>query len=320
MSLLLCGAQFVGDFLQELGGFLEAGDGALGALDGVGQVFVIDDGVVFDEAEVEAVALGGDLFARVRVPALVLDTVTVGGLIGLDEAREVLALERVRLAEGRHVRAQVVEPDFVRVPLVGRAARKEEHVRLNALRVEDARRQTQDGVQVALLHEVAADGLTVAVGEQDVVGQDNGGTRFAVCLKAAVDVLEEVELLVARRVGKVVARRALAALLRAERRIRQHDVVILEALAEVRERVAKVNRAVDAVQHGVHEREPMRVVDELAAGEGFLDFEVGQLLGEVGVVVRHVPDVLRGGNHEAERAAGRIGCLTTFDTITRLFP
>lgn len=60
------------------------------------------------------------------------------------------------------------------------------------------------------------------------------------------------------------------------------------------------------MQHGVHEREPVRVVDELAAGEGLLDFEVGQLLGEVSVVVRHVPDVLRSGDHEAERATGRV--------------
>lgn len=194
------------DGCEFLHGGLDGSEGGADAFLGAGQVFVVDDGVVLDEAEVEAVVFGGDLLARVRVPALVLDAVAVGGLIGLDEAREVLALERVSLAEGRHVRAQVVEPDFVRVPLVGRAARKEEHICLDALRIEDARRQTQDGVQVALLHEVAADGLTVAVGEQDVVGQDDGGARFAVCLKAAVDVLEEVELLVARRVGEVVAR------------------------------------------------------------------------------------------------------------------
>lgn len=58
-------------------------------------------------------------------------------------------------------------------------------------------------------------------------------------------------------------------------------------------------------------------VDELAAGEGFLDFEVGQFLSEVGVIVRHVPDVLRGGDHEAERAAGRISKVSVFDTIER---
>lgn len=69
------------------------------------------------------------------------------------------------------------------------------------------------------------------------------------------------------------------------------------------------------MQHGVHEREAVRVVDELAAGEGFLDFKVGQLLGEVGVVVRHVPDVLRRGDHEAERAAGRIPFTNHFDTV-----
>lgn len=58
-------------------------------------------------------------------------------------------------------------------------------------------------------------------------------------------------------------------------------------------------------------------VDELAAGEGFLDFEVGQFLGEVSIVVRHVPDVLRGGDHEAERAAGRVSKVSVFDTIKR---
>lgn len=58
-------------------------------------------------------------------------------------------------------------------------------------------------------------------------------------------------------------------------------------------------------------------VDELAAGEGFLDFEVGQFLGEVSVVVRHVPDVLRSGDHEAERAASRISKVSVFDTIER---
>ena len=180
----------------------------------------------------------------------------------------------MRLAEGWHVRAQVVEPDFFGVAMVRLAAREEEHVRLDALRVEDARRQAQDGVQVALLHEVAADGLTVAIGEKDIVGQDDGGARLAVMLEAAVDVLEEVELLVARRVGEVVARRALAALLRAERRIRQYDIIILEALAKVGQRVAEVDWAVDAVQHGVHEREAVRVMDELTAGKGFFRLKV----------------------------------------------
>ena len=164
-GLLLCCAQFVGDFLQELHGVLQARDGAFGALDGVGQVFVVDDGVVLDEAEVEAVVFGGDLFARKALPALVGDALAVVRLIRLDEVGEVLFAQRMRLAEGRHIRAQVVEPDFFGIAMVRLAAREEEHVRLDALRVEDARRQAQDGVQVALLHEVAADGLTVAVGE-----------------------------------------------------------------------------------------------------------------------------------------------------------
>ena len=148
--------QLGGDFVEEVGGGAEGFACGEGALDGVGQVFVVEDGIVLDEAEVEAVVLGGDLLARVAVPALVLDAVAVGGFIGGDEAGEVVLAQGVRLAEGRHVRAQVVEPDFVRVPLVARAARKEEDVRLDALRVEDAGRQAQDGVEVAFFHEVAA--------------------------------------------------------------------------------------------------------------------------------------------------------------------
>ena len=240
------------------------------------------------------------------MPALVADGVTVGGLVGGDEAREVFFFQRVRLAEGGHVRAQVVEGDFVRVPLVARAAREEEDVRLDALRVEDARGQAQDGVEVAFLHEVAADGLAVAVGEEDVVRQDDGGARLAVRLEAAVDVLEEVELLVARRVGEVVARGALAALFRAEGGICEDDVVAFQALAEVREGVAEVDLALDAVEHGVHEREAVGVVDEFAAGEGFFDLEVRFVDGEVVVVVRGVAHGLRGGDHEAERAAGGV--------------
>ena len=118
--------------------------------------------------------------------------------------------------------------------------------------------------------------------------------------------LEEVELLVARRVGEIVARRALAALLRAKRRIRQHDIVILEPLAEVGKRVAKEDWPFDAVQHGIHEREAVRVVNELTAGEGLLYLKVRHICREVGVVIRLGLDVLRGGDHEAERAAGGV--------------
>lgn len=296
---------------------MKARDGTFGALDGVGQVFVVDDGVVLDEAKVEAVVLCGDLLARVSVPALVRDAAAVVRLIGLDEVLEILLAQRMRLAEGRHVRAQIVEPDFFGIALVGCAAREEEHVRLDALSVEDARRQAQDGVQVAFLHEVAADRLAIAVREQHIVGQDDGGARLAVGLEAAIDVLEEVELLVARRVGEIVARRALAALLRAERRIRQHDIVILEPLAKVGKRVAKEDWPFDDVQHGIHEREAVRVVNELTAGEGLLYLKIRHICREVGVVIRLGLDVLRGGDHEAERAAGGVSTYFVFDTIER---
>jgi hypothetical protein len=72
-------------------------------------------------------------------------------------------------------------------------------------------------VQVALVHQVAADvGADVAF-EQHVVGQHHGGT--AAGFQAAVDVLQEGELLVAGGVGEVVPAGQAAALLGAEGRV-----------------------------------------------------------------------------------------------------
>jgi hypothetical protein len=72
---------------------------------------------------------------------------------------------------------------------------EEQHVGLDALGVKDAGGQAQDGVQVALVHQVAADvGAHIAF-KQHVVGQHHGGA--AAGLEAAVDVLQKGELLVA---------------------------------------------------------------------------------------------------------------------------
>ena len=86
-------------------------------------------------------------------------------------------------------------------------------------------------MQVALVHEVHAYALAVAVSKQHVIWQHHGGTRFAVCLQASVDVLQEVQLLVAGRKREIVSGCALAALFRAEWRVCQHEVIISHGLA-----------------------------------------------------------------------------------------
>lgn len=174
------------------------------------------DAVVADEAEVERVVFCGDVCARENVPALVVHRRAIAGGVRRFKRRKVRFRQRVRLAEALHIRAEVVIPDLFCVVVVTAAAREEEDVRLDALRVENAGRQAQDRVEVAFLHEVAADGGAVALGEEHIVRQDDGGAGLSVRFEAAVDVLEEIQLLVARLIREVIARRALAALLRAD--------------------------------------------------------------------------------------------------------
>jgi len=64
---------------------------------------------------------------------------------------------------------------------------KKEDVGFNALGVEDAGGQAKQGVNVAIVEQSLADGLSGAAFEEDVVGEDDGGT--AVDLEQAADVL-----------------------------------------------------------------------------------------------------------------------------------
>src|SRR5205807_2943910 len=70
------------------------------------------------------------------------------------------------------------------------------------LRVEHARRQTKKGVDVALVEQLAPNGLPRAALEEDVVRDDDG--RLPLDLEQGLDVLHEVELLVGGRGPEVV--------------------------------------------------------------------------------------------------------------------
>ena len=60
--------------------------------------------------------------------------------IGFLEILEVIHRQWARLAEGRHVGAHIVDPEGLGVRLVGLAALKEQDVRFDPLRIEDAGR------------------------------------------------------------------------------------------------------------------------------------------------------------------------------------
>ena len=120
------------------------------------------------------------------------------GVVAGDEVVEVGALQWVFFEREVLVGAQVVDPELFRPRLFLRGlAVEEQDVGLHALRVEDAGGQAQQRVHVRLLEQLAADGFAGAAFKEHVVRQHD--RRAAVLLEDGEDVLEEVELLVARR-------------------------------------------------------------------------------------------------------------------------
>jgi hypothetical protein len=146
--------------------------------------------------DVEIVVAGFDFVARkaTKPPSLplILALCLAEWIIakGFFELREVLHGQWPRLSESLHLVAQIVDPDDFRVRLVGLAAREKYHIGLHALRVENARRQSQDGVEVTKLHHPCAQPAAGVVLEQDVIGHhDSGRSREAVFPTSYISVI-----------------------------------------------------------------------------------------------------------------------------------
>ena len=107
------------------------------------------------------------------------------------------------LAILRHVGPQVIDTNFLRIARVYRASGEKEHVGFDALGIKNARRQSKNGVQVTLVHEVAANVFADAALEKDVVRQHDGGTASG--QQAPINVLEKAELFVAGGKGEIRA-------------------------------------------------------------------------------------------------------------------
>ena len=121
----------------------------------------------------------------------------LAGPVALHELVQVGPLQRVRLLREVHVGPQVVDPQRLRPRLfLGGLGVEEQDVGLHALGIEDASRQSQQRVNVALLQQVAAHRFAGPALEQHVVRHDDG--TAAVDFEQRLDVLHEVELLVLR--------------------------------------------------------------------------------------------------------------------------
>lgn len=182
------------------------------------------------KAEVKGVACLGDHVACEPGPPGSGDTRAVFRGVSAFKVREVFSGQWCAFAEGWHVAAEVVEPDFTGVLFVCGTALEEEDVRFDALGVEDAGGESEDGVEVALVHQVLPDSPSFPVGEEHVVREDDGCASAA--FEAAVNVLKEVQLLVRGFEGEIVAGRALPAFLGPKGRVCQHDVISVELLAQ----------------------------------------------------------------------------------------
>ena len=159
-------------------------------------------------------------------------------------------------------------------------------------------------MQITLVHQVAADFLAVAVSKEHIVRHHH--RRFSGGFQKGVDVLKEVQLLVAGGEGEVISGGALAALLGAERRIGKHQVKIMESPALVGQGIGQQNLTVDVVQHGVHQSQTVGVVDQLTAGEALFPFKLCLVCIQIVKIVGVLLDIPVGGNHKAEGAAGRV--------------
>ena len=60
------------------------------------------------------------------------------------------------------------------------------------------------------------------------------------------------------------------------------------------------------MQHGIHQGQAVRIVDELAAREGLVDFKIRHILLEIIIIIGVSLHIGISRNHEAEGAAGGI--------------
>ena len=226
---------------------------------------------------------------------------------------EVLDRERLGLAESVHVCPHVIDPDALRVGLIALASGEKYDIGLHALRVEDPGRKSQDRMNVAKLHHPIPQPTAHTVFKQDVVGNHDGGAASG--LERSNDVLNEGELLIRSvcRYREIGSGRPSSALLRAEGRICENEVGLADPFAVGRERVPALHHAFDAMEHEVHQAEPVCVGNKLDPNESVIPLKESLGFFQGIEIISLVLDVTIRRDEEASRA----GC-GVLDNFSRL--
>src|SRR6266511_6299034 len=125
-------------------------------------------------------------------------------IVALNKFVEVFALQWIGFQGEMFVGSEVVDPELLGPRrFTGRLLIEEEDVRFYALRIEQAGRQTQQGMDLALVQQLSANRLPCPALEKNIVR--NHDRRPAVLLQQRFDVLEKIEILVRGRRPKIIA-------------------------------------------------------------------------------------------------------------------
>lgn len=220
--------------------------------------------------------------------------------------------ERGALAKLGHVRPHVVNPDSLGVSLVRRLALgEEEDIGLHPLSIEDARRQSQDRMQIALLHQIAADIHPRVIFKEHIVWHHH--RTAATRLQASVTVLQEAKLFITGDKGEIIPGGCASPFLGAKGGIGEDDIGGAKSLTIRGQGIATEPVALNVVQHGIHEGQAVGIGDEFHAIEGVQALEILFTGFELEEVIGLLLDVLVSDDEEATGAQSRI-----LDVFTRL--
>lgn len=238
--------------------------------------------------------------ATLRRIALATLPMTAGvRAVALLEVCEVRGIQwTILLSNLRDVGSGIVDPGAVSRSAFG----EDNDVSLGALGVwtERAPRTAKYRMDVAVLHEDLKH-LTGLVGEQHVVRDDNRSSTSRP--KDGENVLNEVQLLVARLNDEVLALGRLVGTPRSEGRIRKHDIESLRTRRLIN-RIPEPDMGLDLMKVEIHERQPTWPRDEFLAEEGVRSDASRGISVERAASLLHEPVV--GGDQKAASSARRV--------------
>ncbi len=219
---------------------------------------------------------------------------------------KMLCFQWVRFAERGHIGTQIIEPDFLRIALVLFATDKEQHIGLDPLCVENASRQAQNRMKIALVHQVNTNLLSFTIRKENVIRQHHSGAGFPIRFQTTVNMLQKIQLLVAGGVGEIVTGGTFAALLGSERWICEDHIIAPHALAQIGQGITQRDLSLDIMQHGIHQGETVGIVYQLRTCKSLCPLKGSRISVKVKEIIGLSRNVLMGCDHKAKCTASRV--------------